>query len=54
MNYTYKKVPGKNCYKVMRGSVVAAKCATLANAKKQVNLLNKLDFRTSGSKSKKK
>jgi tRNA(Phe) wybutosine-synthesizing methylase Tyw3 len=51
-DYTIKKVPNKNCYKVMRGTIVHAKCTTLANAKKQVALLNQLDFRSSRIKKK--
>jgi len=51
-NYKVVKVPNKNCYKVMRGTVIHAKCATLANAKKQVALLNQLDFRSSRIKKK--
>jgi len=36
------KVPNKKCYMVMdmKTDVVHSKCTTLANAKKQVNLLN--------------
>jgi tRNA(Phe) wybutosine-synthesizing methylase Tyw3 len=45
-HYKISKVPNKNCWKVMRGSVIHTKCATLANAKKQVALLNKLDHRS--------
>jgi tRNA(Phe) wybutosine-synthesizing methylase Tyw3 len=48
------KVPGKNCWKVMRGSVIHTKCGTLANAKAQVKLLNQMDFRTAGHKNTKK
>lgn len=51
-DYKIKKVPNESCYKVMRGSVVHMKCGTLANAKKQVKLLNQLDFRFKGQKSK--
>jgi len=43
--YKVMKVPNKMCYKVMKGSVVAAKCTTLAKAKAQVKLLNMLDHR---------
>ena len=46
MPYKVVKVPNKNCWKVMKGSVVHTKCGTLANAKKQVKLLNMLDHRT--------
>jgi len=53
-NYKVMKVPNKNCWKVMRGSVVHTKCGTLANAKAQVRLLNQLDFRTSAHKKGKK
>ena len=45
MLYTIRKVPNKNCWKVMKGSIIHTKCSTLASARKQVKLLNQLDFR---------
>jgi tRNA(Phe) wybutosine-synthesizing methylase Tyw3 len=49
-NYKVVKVPNKNCWKVMRGAVIHMKCGTLSNAKKQVALLNELDFRSKAHK----
>jgi len=50
MPYTIAKVQGKDCYMVIKGKTVAMKCGTLANAKKQVKLLNMLDHRTYANK----
>jgi hypothetical protein len=51
-DYKVVKVPNKNCWKVMRGSVIHSKCATLANAKKQAKLLKELDYRMVAHKKK--
>jgi hypothetical protein len=46
MPYTIRKVPKKNCYKVMnkRTRRVFSKCSTNANAKKQLRLLNAIEY----------
>ena len=46
MPYTIRKVRGKPCYKVMnkKSGRVSAKCTELANAKKQLRLLNAIEF----------
>jgi len=46
MPYTIRKVPKKPCYKVMNRKTkrVFAKCATKENAKKQLRLLNAIEY----------
>lgn len=47
MPYKVEKVRNKQCWKVVntKTGVVHTKCGTLANAKKQLSLLNMLDHR---------
>jgi hypothetical protein len=56
MPYSVMKVRNKQCWEVKNAKtgVVHSKCTTLENAKKQVKLLNMLDHRMMGHKSKKK
>ncbi len=46
MPYTIRKVSKKNCYKVMNRKTkrVFAKCSTKENAKKQMRLLNAIEY----------
>jgi hypothetical protein len=46
MPYTLRKVANKNCYKVMNRKTkrVFAKCTTKEKAKKQIRLLNAIEY----------
>ena len=46
MPYTIRKVSNKNCYKVMNKKTkrVFAKCTTKEKAKKQLRLLNAVEY----------
>ena len=46
MPYTIRKVSNKNCYKVMNRKTkrVFAKCTTKEKAKKQLRLLNAVEY----------
>jgi len=46
MPYTIRKIPKKNCYKVMnrKSKRVFAKCTTKEKAKKQLRLLNAIEY----------
>lgn len=46
MPYTIRKVPKKDCYKVMNRKTkrVFAKCTTKEKAKKQLRLLNAIEY----------
>ena len=46
MPYTIRKVPNKSCYRVTNRKTrrVFAKCTTKARAKKQVRLLNAIEY----------
>lgn len=55
MPYVVRKVPNKNCWKVVndKTGAVHTKCGTQANAMKQKKLLNELDFRHTTTRMKK-
>ena len=46
MPYSIRKIPKKNCYKVMNTKTkrVFSKCTTKENAKKQLRLLNAIEY----------
>ena len=46
MPYTIRKVPNKNCYRVLnpKSKRVFARCTTKANAKKQLRLLRAIQY----------
>jgi len=49
MPYSMRKVPNKNCYKVInkRTKRVLSRCATKENAKKQIRLLRAIIYNKS-------
>ena len=55
MPYTLRKMPKKDCFRVYnrRTKKVYAKCSSLTNAKRQIRLLNAIEygnFRPTGSR----